>query len=475
MQIGLPLNVNAPAPKVPRPGGLVTVKEHQGDRVVTYQRDADGKVTSSGNSSSDASWPTRTRRKLWESLVPENLSNNVSKDYVATRKWQVARDAFGAFAGTASVTAAVSAIGGANSALLALGIAGVTLANVTWVKDRLAQLTTFSSTGLAKVAEKNPRPWILAADIVNNAGAVIDATTAMLAPVAYYPLITAMAVVRAAVGTAEGAAGAGIAPRQAIADNIGEVGVKNGNQSTIATTLGATASLVALGTLTAAIGFGPAAIAIATTGAMAGLFCKYKMLQNLDYNPINEGAVRRVIAGQEKDQKIPGPAESLISQLPSIFQRNTLVVGDSVAPLLDDPNFPALREMYQARPYILSVHNGAPHIVLKDDLESDQDTPAPAGVGLPAGPDYARKMVEVQSAYQAVHAEKLLASVEYRQRAERDGAEQADLWVSQESLRRTPSDFQPLLKDMAASGWSVDTVRFRGESRPVELGVAVHS
>jgi hypothetical protein len=448
----------------------VIVREHQGDRVVTYERDADGRVTTSGNGSSDASWPVRTRRKLWESLVPENITNTVSKDYVATRKWQVARDAFGAFAGTASVTAAVSAIGGANSALLALGIAGVTLANVTWVKDRLAQLTTFSSTGLAKVAEKNPRPWILAADIVNNAGAVIDATTALLPPVVYYPLITGMAVVRAAIGTAEGAAGAGIAPRQAIADNIGEVGVKNANQSTIATTLGATASLVALGTLTAAIGFGPAAIAIAATGAAAGLFCKYKMLQNLDYNPINEGAVRRVISGLEQDGQVVGPAESLLSQLPSIFKRNTLVVGDSVAPLLDDPNFPKLRELFQTRPYILSVQDGAPHIVLKDDLESSLDTPKAAEPGLPAGPDYARKMVEVQAAYQAVQVEKLLAGDEYQQRVRRDGADQADLWVAQESLQRTPDNLQPLLLDMKAHGWSVDTVRFNGESRPVELG-----
>ena len=344
---GLTIIPNIPLAR-PRP---VTVKEHKGEEVVTYTRDAEGKVTSSANSQDR--WVARTKRKLWESVVPENLSANVSKDYVKTRKWQVARDAFGAFGGTASLTACVAAIGAANSALLGLGIAGVTLANVTWVKDRLTQLTNFTSTGIARVAEKNPRPWILAADIVTNTGTVIDATTAILPPVAYYPLITAMAVIRSAIGTAEGAAGAGIAPRQAIADNIGEVGVKNSNQSTIATTLGATASLVALGALTSVIGFGPAAITVAAVGSVGGLFCKYQMLQNLDYNPVNEGAVRRVINSQEKNGTVPGPAKNLLGQLPTVFRRSKLVIGERVAPLLDDPNFPKLREAYQNRAYIL--------------------------------------------------------------------------------------------------------------------------
>lgn len=449
----------------------VKVKEHQGAELVTYERGVDGMVkTTSGNASADAAWHVRARRKLWESLVPENLSANVSKDYVATRKWQVMRDAAGSFAGTASLAACLGAIGAANSALLGLGIAGLTLANVTWVKDRLTQLTGFTSTGIAKIAEKNPRPWILAADIVTNVGTVIDATTAVLPPIAYYPLITVMGVIRTAIGTAEGAAGAGIAPRQAIADNIGEVGVKNANQSTIATTLGATASLVALGGLTAAIGFGPAAMAVAAAGAAAGLFCKYQMLKNLDYNPINENAVRRVIDHQEKEGKVVGPAENLLLQLPTVFRRNKLVVGDAVAPLLGDTNFPKLREMYADRPYILSVQGDKPHIVLKDDLETEADTPKQAASPLPDSSDYARKIAEVQAAFQAVHAEKLVAGTDYKAKVKAEGAEAANLWVSEESKKRTPENMQPLLAEIKAQGWSVDTVRFNGEGRPVEIG-----
>lgn len=447
----------------------VVVKEHQGDEVVTYTRDADGKVTASGNGLENASWIKRTKQKLWESLVPENLSANVSKDYIATRKWQVGRDAFGAFGGTASVTASVAAIGAANGALLALGIAGLTLANVTWVKDRMAQLTTFTSTGLAKIAEKNPRPFILAADVITNLGTVVDATTAILPPIAYYPLISTMAVVRAATGTMEGAAGAGIAPRQAIADNIGEVGVKNANQSTIATTLGATASLVALGALTTAIGFGPAAIAVAATGAVGGLFCKYMMLKNLDYNPVNEGAIRNIVAAQEKGEAIPGPASNLLLQLPTVFTRNKLVIGDSVAPLLNDANFPKYQELYSDRPYILSVQDGAPHVVLKDDTDITTDNPKPGMAPLPDSSDYARKMAEVQAAFQAVHAEKLLASDEFKELKARDGADKANLWVVEQSYSKVPANMQNLLTEMKEAGWSVDTVRFNGEARPVEL------
>ena len=457
----------------PTPLAKVVVKEHQREQVVTYTREDDGTVKSSDNALKDEPWLRSAKRKLVESLVPENISQNVSKDYIPTRKWEVAREVFGSFAGTAAGAALIAAVAGANSAIVALGIAGVTLANINWVKDRLAQMTGFAmgASGIAKFAEKNPRPWIMAADTVNAAATVVDSTAAFMPPLSYYPMLATIGVVRSVVGAAAGAAAAGIAPRQAIADNIGEVGAKNGNQSTLATLVGSTASLAALGALTAAIGFAPAATAIAVAGSAAGLFCKYKMLQNLDYNPVNETALRKVISNQDDGTEISGPERNLFKLLPSIFRSDKLTVGASIAPLLNDANFPALRELYSERPFIVSVQDGKPHIVLKDDLESDKDTPKKATLPLPDGEQYARKTAEVQAAYQAIRLEQVLAGDDYASRLETQGKDQANLWAAQESYKQTPEDIRPLLLEMREVGWSVDTVRFFGEARPAEIGV----
>ena len=457
----------------PTPLAKVVVKEHQREQVVTYTREDDGTVKSSDNAIKDEPWHRSAKRKLVESLVPENISQNVSKDYVPTRKWEVVREVCGSVAGTAAGAALISAVAAANSAIIAIGIAGITLANVNWVKDRVAQLTGFATgaSGLAKFAEKNPRPWIMAADTVNAAATVVDSTAAFMPPLSYYPMLATIGVVRSVIGAAAGAAAAGIAPRQAIADNIGEVGAKNANQSTLATLFGSTASLAALGALTAAIGFAPAATAIAVAGSAAGLFCMYKMLQNLDYNPLNETALRKVIASQDSSEELAGPGNNLFKLLPSIFHRDKLTVGDSVAPLLGDANFPALRELYQERPFIVSVQDGKPHIVLKDDLESDKDTPQKATLPLPDGEQYARKTAEVQAAYQAIRLEQVLEGDDYTRRLESEGKDKANLWAAQESYRQTPDDIRPLLLAMKEQGWSVDTVRFFGESRPAEIGV----
>ena len=89
---------------------------------------------------------------------------------------------------------------------------------------------------------------------------------------------------------------------------------------------------------------------------------------------------------------------------------------------------------------------------------------------LPDSSDYARKMAEVQAAYQAVHAEKLLAGADYKAKVKSEGTEAANIWVSEESKKRTPETMQSLLAEMKAAGWSVDTVRFNGEARPAEIG-----
>lgn len=453
----------------PSPGNRpVLVKEFQGDKQIRYQRDPDGLVTSPDISPDDAGWMARTKTKVLNSLIPENLSQSVSKDYVTTRKWQLARDFLGAFAGTASLAAVMTAVAPANMALAALSIAGVTVANVNWFKDRLGQVSSIAATNIARIAEKNPRPWMMASDIIQNVGTVVDAATCILPPLVYFPLLTGMGIVRAVGGAAGGAAGANVGPRQAIKGNLGEVSVKNGNQGTLATFAGATAGIASLGALGSFMSFGSAVMAVAGIGAVGCLVTYYKMLQALDYNPVNEKGMRYVMDHmQANNGEVPPPSRNLMGQVAGLVKRDTLVAGDKIKPLLEDKNFDSLRETFKDRPYMMSIREGKPYLVLKHE-EGTQDQPQVGQKPLPESSDFITKIAQTQAVYQGILAERLLASPDYASKRAQD-EEGANRWVIEESLKQTPADIRPFLIQMQKAGWSVDTVRFWGEERPATL------
>jgi hypothetical protein len=442
----------------------VVVEQPKDDKYVTYELEKDGTVTSADETPEKSGWVKRTRQKVWNSLVPENLSQSVSKDYIPVRKWQLTRDFLGSFAGTASLAAVMTAVGPANAALAALSVAGISVANVHWLKDRIGQVSSIAATNIARVAEKNPKPWMMVGDIVNNVSTVVDAATVIMPPVTYFPVLTGLAVIRSVAGAAAGAAGAEVAPRQALKGNLGEVSVKNGNQGTLATFAGATVGIAALGALQNWMDFGSAAMIVASVGAVGGMFANYAMLQALDYTPLNEKAMRRIVDNLEQNPgQVVGPDPALLKQVAGLASQDSIVAGDSVVPLLEDKTFPELRETYKSRPYIMSIRDGAPYIVRKRDWKAD-DRPEAGQKPLREDSDYCDKMAQVQAVYQALQAEKLLASEEYASRRAQDEAG-ANRWVIEESLKKTPEDIRPFLVQCHAAGWSVDTVRFWGEDR----------
>lgn len=464
----LPVLRPAAAPGAKAAGGVV-VEEPTGDKTIEYRRDASGKVQVPESDKTGGTWWERQKNWVWGSLVPDNLATSVSKDYVPTRKWQLAHDFLGSMAGTAAVAAVLTAVPPASAALAALGVASLTLGNLTWAKDRVGQVVGLFSTRVATVAEKNPRPWMMAAEVANNLTTALDASVVLLPPLAYFPILTVNTLLRAVSGAAGGAAGANVGPRQALKGNLGEVSIKNGNQGTLATFAGATVGAAMMSGLSGFIGLQAAMFATTAVGAAGALLCTYKMLQNLDYNPLNERGLRRVVEHMETHGgEVCGPDPSLMSQVGRIFQSDALTVGDRALPLLEDPAFPELREMYKERPYILQVKDGRSHIVMKDDEGADR-LPAATHPDLPKDATFAERMAQMQAALQGLHVERLAASPDYAQRVASEGQEKADRWLRDESFRKTPADIQPLLADLKAKGWSVDMIRFTGQEKPTVL------
>lgn len=450
-------------PNLPKPPGQVVVEEQVGKEVITYQRDDQGQVTGSKDGDPVPGWLERTKVRTWSSLVPDNLPNSVSADYVATRKWQLTRDFFGTFAATSSLAAVTTAVGPANTALAALSIAGLTLANVTWLKQRLPQITQFASTGLATVAERNPKSWMLAADLVLQVSMIAEAATPLLPAKSYYALLTSLAMAQAIGTVATSSAGASLAPRQARLNNLGEVTTKNSNQSTLVQIAGATAGLAAVGALTGPLGFGQAALVVSTIGALAGTYAKIRKHQALEYDPINEQALRRII-----ERGPVGPEKNQLKSLLGLGKKEKLTVGNRPRPVLQDPNFPALRQLFLERPYMMTVHQGAPYIVMKDETQA-KDEIAQANAPLPTSASYPERMAQVQAAYQGILLEKFLETPDYKQLVEEKGQSAANLEAVRRTFQETPANMHQFLQDMQKLGWSVDMVRFRGDAKPVKV------
>lgn len=476
----------------PAPAGKKLVaRESLGDKQITWERDDQGQVTTPDGQAATGGTPMqKVGRWVTNKLVPENYKVTCSKDYPATRGWQLVRDFAGSMAGTAAVACVMGGVHGATTALLALGWAGVNFANMNNLKDRIGQVTSFLSTPVAIMAERNPRPWMMAADVGQQVCTALDASVAISPPLLYFPILATSTTLRAVIGAVDGAANANVGPRQAIKGNLGEVSVKNANQGNAATMAGALTTPFLVGGLssyfgatgaqvTAALAGNPAALAsVGEAVAMAGLVtvciggalalaATSMKLKHLDYNPVNEPALRTIIHHMEDNNgEVCKPDPSVLKTLRTLVGSEKLVVGDRIKPILEDPQFDQLREIYKDRPYILKYANARPYIVMKNDKEHPDQTMFVSRGNMPNSEDYRNRVGQVQAAMQAIYGERLAATPEYREVVSTSGQEAADQWLLEKSLEKTPKNVEPFLLKLQEAGWSIDLLRLMGKDRP---------
>ncbi len=165
------------------------------------------------------------------------------------------------------------------------------------------------------------------------------------------------------------------------------------------------------------------------------------MVKALDYHPLNEMAVERIVEHLEKDPgQVVGPERRAWSLLPTINHTDKLTLGEPVRPLLDKPErFQELKSLYLGRKYIVEVENSQPYIVLLDKC----------------GPED-RFATVLQSTY----IERLSTSEEFLKIQADQGQQAADRWLVESSLKKTPADCRPLLEQLKEAGWSADALRF---------------
>jgi hypothetical protein len=184
-------------------------------------------------------------------------------------------------------------------------------------------------------------------------------------------------------------------------------------------------------------------------------------------NPVNEHSLRKVLDHMDANNgQVLGPNRNVLSQFGQVTGGESLTMGERVKPILEDPAFEELRQLYKDRPYIMQFSQGKPYTIMKNDQRYTDHKEAVDTEELPHTPDYLHRMAQTQAGIQAIRAEKLVDSPEYASRVGSDGQEKADRWLLEESLRRTPADIEPLLVQLKQAGWSVDLLRMRGRDRP---------
>lgn len=264
----------------------------------------------------------------------------------------------------------------------------------------------------------------------------------------FFPLTIGTGLLLTFAGTMRGAASADIGPRQAVSDNLGELNAKNGNQNLIANNLG-----IALGSgLFAAVSGTLGGAALPLIGALScafGVYATSRMLKELDMNPVNEKAVRDIVDALQEQKPVPGPSKDRIwSALKDILTPDKIELGQDPELLRrDQGRFAELKSKYADRQYLLEAVNGEPYVVLKQSSTAND---------------------RFQAMVQAVTMQRLAKSPEYKNQLDTKGQDEADFWLVEQSLAKTPEDIAPLVGRLKDAGWSVDMFRFKDTGQRVE-------
>jgi len=434
-----------------------------GNQVISYEVTPDGQVKEGTGDSASSPSPygmmgtigsvgnfmlnNRLTRGVKQFIAPDNMPGSVSEDYARVRSWN--------FLQSVAWNAANYASGAAMA--IALGLnpiwGGAAMATYNLIKDKLSLFIGFASTTAVPAIDRNPRPWMIAGEVLDQAGILTESATALTAgiPGALLPIGLAGCVLRTISGNVKGPSMANIEPRQARTGNLTDVQKKNSNQNVIANLVGSAASLYAIHFLgTAGLGAMAPAIVAGLAGAVA-IGSAIGMVKSMDFHPVNEKALRRIIESIESDTKIVGPDRSIWNAITSLGHRDTIVLGDrKLKPTPDNiAHIKELKNLYRGRNYLLDVQDGKITVYLNKGCTAED---------------------RMLATMQGIYAERLREGMPYRKVLEEEGASGADRWLMKESLMKTPSDPTPMLRDLKKAGWSVDVLKSHDEGKRATWG-----
>ncbi|MCE7869936.1 hypothetical protein DYH09_06110 [bacterium CPR1] len=433
------MNVQLAVPKTPsadeRARGMVAdgtalASEVNGEQVTVYQPTGDHVVLSDGKTGVP-------RQSFFKRvMLPENFPTSVHEDYAPHRKWQFIRDVSAGMTSFYATSALVGAMG--------FGEIGPLSAGMTWmIRDAVDGVGKMGASLIAHKADKDPRAWFVKGEVFAGVGSLAE-TTLLLAPQTF-PITAPLANICKALGTGtKNAASAAIEKHQALGNNLGDLRSKNGNQSMLASALGA--GLAIAGQLVGERFLGPAAVPLLAVGTTAlALFAQKKSVDVLQIYDITESGLRSAVRDWVKEGQLPGPGPSggFFTWFPTpggMFSNETDVkLGCSLEEITrDKAHFDELRSWYRDRRYMLDFDG-------KDNVQIALHPEAQP-----------RDLVAAM-----VQAELLTAartSQTFKELSKNQSREAARDWAIKTSLRAAPTDSQGFLEKLERLGWSTERI-----------------
>ncbi len=371
------------------------------------------------------------KKWVYNSIFPTNMETTMSKDYSATRRWLVVHD-FAMGVGNFAVGAAMGSALGWNPMWSG---AGMNLFNQ--IKGKMCETAGFATNYVAPMADKNPRPWLIAGTVGDTAGMVVESCSNLVPGGALLGFSGGAAIFRMFTGCMKGAGWADLDMIQSKEDNLGDVRRKHSVQNffvSLATMATATGAMKAATDLV-----GPWAPPVVAAGAaLLANFAMNRFVANYNFFPVNEQVVRELVDAIDSGAPIPKPDTQ--PNLKEALNWHKLTVGKDFDQLEKNPQrLDQLKDLYRGRNYMLDIVDNKPYVVMRDESKA---------------PDRFLAVI------QGVRAEKLLASDGYKVKVASDGQEKANEWVLKESLSKTPADASHLLEQLKEAGWTTDKLRF---------------
>ena len=399
------------------------------------------------NHGDDVSLAKNIKDRIVSLFVPKNVSSTMTKDYVPTRWWWLGREfmgsmSYGFAAGQASAVALellIKAQPGMAVATVGLGL------GMYWfpkIVEQLRNATSMGTSTVAEVADRRPKAYFLAGDILDNIGTGVLSCAALCPPL-YAPITIGVGMLQTVAGVIKGRAQANMSFRQAKnpRDTLPEINTKQGNQS-IALNL---VSLLAGAGMQMAVGGTALAVALPIVGCATAALAVYatsKYLSHLDMENVNEAVVRKAVDQLDLGQEPAAPeGKKVWKSLSTLKEKDRIELGQDPTRLKQagQKRYAQLLDLYKDKKYLLESIKGQPYVVMKEGASKEDSLAA---------------MV------QAIQVEKLSASEDYQKILAAQGSDAADFWLTSQSLVKADAQAPGLAARLHEKGWATDLINF---------------
>lgn len=358
-------------------------------------------------------------------FLPSNYQTSVSKDYLPTRAWGFAHGVAAGCAHYCSTEAMLSSVMG--------GVVGPLTVGLVWtLRGSISKVGHIAGSLLVDRADKNPRLWMKVGSLTDIACTMAESTLAAI-PHAYLGLAMPTAILRAFAGVMAGAAGAPIGQRQAIANNLGEMATKDGNQNMLASALGGALGFSLQKLLTPACGPMAGAAVAVVAGSLQG-FLYTKWLKALEYRPVNQDVLRKMV----ELGRAPSVQEcSDVQGLKRLLVPDPIRLGQPISGLVKQPQrLHELCHLFAGRKYLIELDSSDKPYVVLGQTATPQDL--------------------LLALWQSLQIEKLAADSPSGPISQAERREQ----ILKKSLELTPTAPDSILQQLRSAGWSSDCLRF---------------